>query len=150
MLVSMRMLGLLLAACVALAHGAAAQSVADTVSKWGLIGTWSLDCSKPASSANGYLTYVVRGAGKVAHERNFGDRRDTNDVQQARTGIGGTLDLVVHFPGLNQTRKYTMMMASDRRIRALANSRIDGTDQTIKDGKFTSGGGTTPWQSRCR
>ena len=150
MLVSMRMLGLLLAACVALAHGAAAQSVADTVSKWGLIGTWSLDCSKPASSANGYLTYVVRGAGKVAHERNFGDRRDTNDVQQARTGIGGTLDLVVHFPGLNQTRKYTMMMASDRRIRALANSRIDGTEQTIKDGKFTSGGATTPWQSRCR
>jgi hypothetical protein len=150
MLVSMRMLGLLLAACIAQAHGAAAQSVADAATRWGLIGTWSLDCSKPASSANGYLTYVVRGAGKVAHERDFGDRRDTNDVQQAKTGVGGALDLVVHFPALNQTRKYTMMMASDRRIRALANSRIDGTEQTIKDGKFTSGGATTPWQSRCR
>lgn len=150
MFASVRMLGLLFAACIALAHGAAAQSVADAATRWGLIGTWALDCSKPASGANGYLTYVVRGAGKVAHERDFGDRRDTNDVQQARTGVGGTLDLVVHFPGLNQTRKFTMMMASDRRIRALANSRIDGTEQTIKDGKFTANGGITPWQTRCR
>ena len=144
-----RLSGLLLAACIASAGSAKAQSVADAATRWGLIGTWSLDCTKPASSSNGYLMYVVR-AGKVVHERDFGDRRDTNDVQQARTGTGGALDLVVHFPALNQTRKFTMMMGPDRRIRALSNSRIDGTDQTIKDGKFTANGGTTPWQSRCR
>jgi hypothetical protein len=149
MIAHVRMLGLLLAADMALAQGAAAQSVTDTVNRWGLIGTWALDCTKPASSSNGYLTYVVRGA-KVAHEREFGDRRDSNDVQQARTGVGGTLDLVVHFPGLNQARKFTMLMASDLRIRALANSRTDGTDETIKDGKFTANGGVTPWQTRCR
>ena len=149
MIAHVRMLGLLVAACMALVQGAAAQSVTDTVSRWGLIGTWALDCTKPASNSNGYLTYVVRGA-KVVHERDFGDRRDSNDVQQARTGVGGTLDLVVHFPGLNQTRKFTMLMASDRRIRALANSRTDGTDETIKDGKFTANGGVTPWQTRCR
>jgi hypothetical protein len=149
MTASIRLLGLLLVGCIALAQGAAAQTVADAATRWGLIGTWALDCSKPASSSNGYLAYVVRGTG-VSHDRDFGDRRDSNVVQQARTGIGGTLDLVVHFPGLNQTRKYTMLMASDRRIRALTNSRIDGTDQTIKDGKFTTGGATTPWQTRCR
>jgi hypothetical protein len=149
MAASIRLLGLLLAAGVLLAQGAAAQSVADTATRWGLIGTWSVDCSKPASGSNGHLIYLVR-AGKVVHERDFGDRRDTNDVQQARTGIGGALDLVVHFPALNQTRKFTMMMGPDRRIRAVANSRIDGTDQTIKDGKFTANGATTPWQSRCR
>jgi hypothetical protein len=133
-----------------LGQGAAAQSVADVASRWGLIGTWSLDCSKPASGSNGYLTYAVRSGGKVAHERDFGDRRDTNDVQQARTGTGGTLDLVVHFPGLNQTRKFTMLMGSDRRIRALSNSRIDGTEVTIRGGKFTANGAITPWQTRCR
>lgn len=149
MAASIRLLGLLLVASIVLAEAATAQSVADAATRWGLIGTWSLDCTKPASTTNGYLIYVVR-AGKVVHERDFGERRDTNDVQQARTGIGGTLDLVVHFPGLNQTRKFTMLMASDRRIRALANSRIDRTDQTIKDGKFTANGATAPWQSRCR
>jgi hypothetical protein len=145
-----RLLGLFLTAWVGLADAAAAQSVADTLTRWGLIGTWAIDCSKPASSANGHLAYVVRGPGKVVHERDFGERRDSNDVQQARTGLGGALDLVVHFPVLNQTRKFTMMMGSDRRIRALANTRIDGTEETIKDGKFTANGGLTPWQTRCR
>jgi hypothetical protein len=140
MIAHVRMLGLLLGVGMALVQGTAAQSVTDTVSRWGLIGTWALDCTKPAN---------VRGA-KVAHERDFGDRRDSNDVQQARTGVGGTLDLVVHFPGLNQARKFTMLMASDRRIRALANSRTDGTEETIKDGRFTANGGVTPWQTRCR
>ena len=149
MITHVRMLGLLLAASMALAQGAAAQSVTDTATRWGLIGTWALDCTKPASNSNGYLTYVVRGA-KVAREREFGDRRDSNDVQQTRTGVGGTLDLVVHFPALNQARKFTMLMASDGRIRALANSHTDGTDETIKDGKFTANGGVTPWQTRCR
>src|SRR6185436_839581 len=116
MAASIRLLGLLLVAGIVLAESAGAQSVPDAATRWGLIGTWSLDCTKPASSSNGYLIYVVR-AGKVVHEREFGDRRDTNDVQQARTGVGGALDLVVHFPALNQTRKFTMMMGSDRRIR---------------------------------
>jgi hypothetical protein len=141
---------LVLAASAALATGAAAQTVADTLQRWGLIGTWSLDCSKPASSGNGYLSYVARAGGKVAHERNFGDRSDSNDVQRASTGVGGMLDLVVHFPGLNQTRKYTMLMGPDRRIRAMNNSRIDGTDQSITDGKFIHNGALTPWQTRCR
>jgi hypothetical protein len=60
------------------------------------------------------------------------------------------LELVVHFPRLNQTRKYTMLMGSDRRIRAMANSRIDGKEQTIRNGRFTHNNGVTPWQTRCR
>ena len=41
-------------------------------------------------------------------------------------------------------------MGVDGRIRTIANSKVDGTEQTIKDGKFTANGGDTPWQSRCR
>jgi hypothetical protein len=137
-------------ACIALAPGAQAQTVADTLTRWGLIGTWAIDCSTPASATNGYLIYVARAGGKVVHEREFGDRRDSNDVQQARTGIGGALELVVHFPALNQTRKFTLLMGPDRRTRAMSNSRIDGTEVTIKDGKFTANNNLTPWQTRCR
>jgi hypothetical protein len=145
-----RMSGLLVAASLALSNGAAAQSVGDTLTRWGLTGTWALDCSKPASNSNGYLSYVARG-GRATHERDFGDgRRDSNEVQRASTGIGGTLELVVHFPRLNQTRKYTMLMGSDRRIRAMANSRVDGSEVTIRNGKFTHNNGLTPWQTRCR
>ena len=56
----------------------------------------------------------------------------------------------VNFPQLNQTRKYTLIMGPDGRTRAMANSKVDGTEQTIKDGKFTANGNDTPWQIRCR
>jgi hypothetical protein len=150
MATSLRSLALMLVALAAPIHVAEAQSIAERLSRWGLIGTWALDCSKPASDRNGYLSYAIRRAGQVSHERDFGDRQDVNEVQQARTGLGGAIELVVHFPGLAQTRKYTMLMGVDGRIRAMANSKTDGTEPTIKDGKFTAGGGDTPWQVRCR
>ena len=110
----LRSLALVLAALAAPIHVAEAQSIAETLSRWGLIGTWALDCSKPASGGNGYLSYAIRRAGQVSHERDFGGRQDVNEVQEARTGLGGALELVVHFPELSQTRKYTMLMEIGR------------------------------------
>ena len=55
----------------------------------------------------------------------------------------------MNFPGLSQTRKYTMVMGLDGRIRTMANSKSDGTEPTIKDGKFTANGHDSPWQTRC-
>jgi hypothetical protein len=146
----LRSLALVLVALAAPIHAAEAQSITETLSRWGLIGTWALDCGKPASSSNGYLSYAIRRAGQVSHERDFGDRQDVNEVQQARTGLGGALELVVHFPGLSQTRKFTVLMGVDGRIRTMANSKVDGTEPTIKDGKFPASGGDSPWQVRCR
>jgi hypothetical protein len=148
--ISLRSLALVLVALAAPVQSAQAQGVTETLSRWGLLGTWALDCSKPASGSNGYLTYAIRRAGQVSHERDFGDRQDVNDVQQARTRLGGRLELVVQFRELDQTRKFTLLMGVDGRIRAMANSKADGTEPTIKDGKFTANGGDTPWQIRCR
>jgi hypothetical protein len=103
-----------------------------------LLGTWALDCGQPPSGSNGHLSYVVRTPGKVSHERNFGDKQDVNEVQKATTGRGGWLQLVVNFPGISQSRKFTLMMAADGRIKALSNSKADGTEPTIKNGKFTA------------
>jgi len=147
----LRNAAILLAGLAVLPDVAVAQNLAEAASKWGLIGTWALDCSKPASSSNGYLTYVIRRAGQVSHERDFGgDRQDVNDVQQVKTGPGGVLELVVHFPKLDQTRRLTLLMAPDGRTRAMGNSKIDGSEQTIKDGRFVHNGADTPWQVRCR
>jgi hypothetical protein len=146
----LRSLALALVALAAPIHAAQAQSIAETLSRWGLLGTWALDCSKPASSSNGYLSYAIRRAGQVSHERDFGDRQDVNEVQQARMGLGGALELVVHFPGLSQTRQFTLVMGVDGRIRTIANSKVDGTQPTIKDGKFTANDADSPWQVRCR
>ena len=150
MVTCIRALALLIVVLLGSASSAMAQKPADTLRRWGLLGTWALDCSKPASGSNGYLSYVADPEGKVLHNRDFGDRRDVNAVEQARTGRGGMLELTVNFPGMSQTRKYTMMMGVDGRIRATTNSKADGTEPSIKDGKFTSNGNDTPWQARCR
>lgn len=145
----LRALLLLICLCSTL-QPARAQTVADTLTRWGLIGTWALDCSNPASESNGYLGYLSGSPGKVSHERDFGSKKDSNEVQRATTGRGGVLELIVNFSGLNQTRKYSLMMGPDGRTRAMSNSRADGTEQTIKDGVFTASGKPTPWQTRCR
>ena len=71
-------------------------------------------------------------------------------MRRLRTGRGGALELTVNFPGLSQTRKFTMVMGLDGRIRTMANSKPDGTEPTIKAGKFTANGHDSPWQTRCR
>ncbi|KAB2919524.1 MAG: hypothetical protein F9K29_05575 [Hyphomicrobiaceae bacterium] len=149
MLALARTLGLVLVVLAAPSGVARAATTAETLAQWGLLGTWALDCSQPASSGNGYLTYLATSGGKVVHRREFGSRRDSNDVLEATIGRDGTLELVIHFSALAQTRKFVLMKGPDGRVRAMANSTVEGTEYTVRDGRFTSNNQPTPWQVRC-
>jgi hypothetical protein len=135
-------------AVLAMPEASLAQTVADTASKWGLLGTWRLNCGVPASRSDGELKYVVRG-GKLYHDREFGDARDSSQVTSATRKPDGSLELVVKFDSLSQTRQFSFMKGSDGRIRAISNRNVDTNEYTIKDGKFTSNGNSPPWQTRC-
>jgi hypothetical protein len=141
---------LTLAGLLAVPSAAAAQNQAEVASRWGLIGTWAVDCRKPASDDNPHLTYVIRRAGEVTYERDFGARRDVNRVEQLRVGADGGLELVLAYPQLTQTRRILLVMGGDGRTRATANSNPDGSNASITDGKFTVNGQETPWQTHCR
>ena len=124
------------------------KSVADIASSWGLLGSWALDCTQSVSRQNAYLSYVRRGDGMV-HNRDFGDSRDSNEILQAAISRDGFLELTGHFAGLSQTRRW-VLIKKDGRIRAIANSNADGTDVSIRDGRFVANGNKSPWQTRCR
>jgi hypothetical protein len=141
---------LTLAGLLAVPSVVAAQNLAEVASRWGLIGTWAVDCRKPASEDNVHLTYVIRRAGEVTYERNFGNRGDVNRVEQLKIAAGGGLELVVRYPDLTQTRRYVLIMGRDGRVRATSNSNPDGSEASITDGRFTSNGEETPWQTHCR
>jgi hypothetical protein len=142
---------LTLAGLLAVPSAVAAQNQAEVASRWGLIGTWAIDCRKPASDDNPHLTYVIRRAGEVTYERDFGgDRRDVNRVEQLEMAAGGGLELVVSYPDLTQTRRHILMMGRDGRTRATSNSNPDGSEPSIREGKYTGSGEETPWQTRCR
>jgi len=144
-----RLLALVLLAVLAAPEVSFAQTNAQTAASWGLLGIWRLDCSKPMSKSNPNLSYVVR-SGKLFHDRDFSDARDSSPVMSVIRKADGSLELLVNFTSLSQTRQFSFTKGSDGRIRAKSNRNVDTNEYTIKDGKFTATGNTPPWQSRCR
>ncbi len=134
---------------LALASELSAETVAQTARKWGLIGSWSLDCSlRPDRDKGTVLAYVTVSGGRVVHRRNFGDSTDENQVVGAEVSDNGMLNLRVFFPSLKQSREYGLVMQPDGTMRAMYNRNQKG-EYTIRDGKFTANGHPTPSQHRC-
>jgi hypothetical protein len=134
---------------LSLSLGASAETVAETVRKWGLIGSWARDCSVPADMDKGtVLAYEIEPGGRVVHRRYVGDIIDDNEVLSAEVSSNGILRLRVSFPRLKETREYGMLKLPDGTIRAMYN-RNSKSEYTIRDGKFTANGNPTPPQHRC-
>jgi hypothetical protein len=133
-----------------LAFPASAETIAETASKWGLIGPWSLDCSLPPDHARGMvLAYETLPDGGVVHRRDFGDTADENPVIAAKISRDGMLNLRVLFPAFNERRDYGLMMQADGTMRTIYN-RNDKKQYTIKGGKFVLGGKPTPLFHKCK
>jgi hypothetical protein len=145
-----RRLTLAILFAVTLAHQASAETAAQTVHKWGLIGPWSLDCSLPPDRNHGtLLAYEIVGDGRVVFRRNFGDTADESEVVTAEVSGDGMLNLRVFFPSLKQTRESGLMMQPDGSMRAMYNRSLQG-EYTIRDGKFTANGNPTQALHKCR
>ena len=128
---------------------AAAATVAETVGAWGLIGSWSLDCSAaPDRSRGAVLAYEIASGGRVIHRRDFGDTTDESEVVAAELSGDGMLNLRVFFPKLKQTREYGFVMEPDFTLRAVYNRSQKG-EYTIKGGKFTANGNPTLALHKC-
>ena len=143
-------LALALVCFLMLAFDASAETVAQAARKWGLIGAWALDCSIPPDRGKGaLLAYEVAPGGRVVHRRDFGDVKDENQVLSATVSDNGMLNLRVSFPRLKETREYGMVKQPDGTIRAMYN-RNAKEEYSIKDGKFTANGNSSPAQYRCK
>ena len=140
---------LVLSVVLATAEASWAQTVAEIASRWGLLGTWRLDCSEPSSRSDGALRYVV-GDGKLFHDRESGDVRDSSPVMSATAKADGSIEIVVNLVSFSQTRQSSVVKGSEGRIRAVSNRNVDTNGYSIRDGKFTANGNDTPWQTRCR
>lgn len=126
-----------------------AEPLAATVTKWGLLGSWSVDCAAgPDRDKGAVLTYEIRPDGRVMYRRDFGDASDENEVVAASTDASGQLNIMVFFPSLQQTREFGLRRQRDGSLRAIYNRSQHG-EHTIKDGKFVKTGEPTPAQHRC-
>jgi hypothetical protein len=131
------------------APNASADTVAETAGAWGLIGSWSLDCSvAPDRGKGAVLAYEIAPGDRVIHRRDFGDTSDESDVITAEVSRNGMLNLRVFFPKLKQTREYGFVLEPDGALRAVYNRSQQG-QYTIRNGKFTASGNPTLALHKC-
>lgn len=145
-----RRLGLLIptAAILAVVGGFAwAQSVADVVERWGLLGTWSVDCLVP-SKQFASVSYSRASDGAIVRTAKFGDGEPTTaQVVAARNEPDGSLVLTEKYP--NRVMTVAIQKAQNGRIRSMSSRETSG-EYLIRDGKFTANNADTPSLSRCR
>jgi hypothetical protein len=61
----------------------------------------------------------------------------------------GALELRIEFTQFAQTRINVLIKGQDGRVRVLTNQDTHGS-YSVKDGRLTASGATTPWETRCR
>jgi hypothetical protein len=134
---------------IAFAPTAGAETLAVTVEQWGLLGSWAVDCTaRPDRDKSALLTYEIRKDGRVMYRRNFGETKDENEVVSANVNVEGSLNVMVYFPSLQQTREFGLRLSKQGSLRAIYN-RSERGEYTIKDGKYVATGEPTPAQQRC-
>ena len=144
-----RMCALALGVPILFGHSSAQAQTAviQTLTRWGLLGTWAVDCNQPGKDGS-MVTYEVRN-GKPALVRNLGgSRRDIADITRAWAHTDGSLEMTVEFSSAIGKRYVTLIRGPDTKIRAKINQGADGS-YSILDGKTVHDGAPTKWQARC-
>ena len=122
-------------------------SVIQTITRWGLLGTWAVDCDKPSKDGS-RVTYEIRN-GRPAYVRDLGGgRRDIADIGRAFVNPDGSLVTRLDFSSVIGERYVTLIRGPDAKIRAKVNQGANGS-YTVFDGKTVHDGVPTRWQARC-
>jgi len=155
--------------CLLIPTVASAESVAATLTQWGLMGTYAKDCSKPASPSNMYSSFVGRADGSAFQSRDFGVGNSSNDsieLEAATIELGGAI--VLRTASSNKAQGSTQIMGPagratfsnkpreigqikgpDGRVRTMFNREVGG-DYSVRDGKLVMTGADTPWYTSCK
>jgi hypothetical protein len=147
---------LVAALAMATVETANAQSVANTVAEFGLIGTWATDCAQPASTSNYLTIYAIKPSGEVSRTyfdapghvlsiyKITGAKRQAPDMlwyQQVWDFEGSPANIAGN-------RMQVLLNMVDSKYQIVSSQGSDGSF-FVKDRKFPGSGDESPWQFRC-
>jgi len=126
---------------------ALAGSDSDMLAKFGLIGSWALDCHAPPSMGNPFQTFVPSNAGDPLRQLIVGDPNRDRTVPVHDVALLPHDQLQLSFA--QNTVTVTVVLAKDKgHIRPVESITSDG--QTIvKDGIVQRSGQRTLWLEKC-
>ncbi len=147
---------LVAALAMATVETANAQSVADTIAEFGLIGTWAADCTQPASSGNYLTVYAIKPSGEVSRTyydkpgHIFNNYKITSANRQAPDML--SYEQVWDFEGspanVAGNRVQVLLNMADNKYQIVSSQGSDGSF-FVKDRKFPNSGNESPWQFQC-
>jgi hypothetical protein len=133
-----------------------AQSVADTIAEFGLIGTWATDCTQPASSSNYLTIYAIKPSGEVSRTyydqpgHVYNNYKITSAKHQAPDML--SYEQVWDFDGspanIAGDRVRVLLNMADNKFQIVSSQGSDGSF-FVKDRKFPGSGDESQWQFQC-
>lgn len=146
---ALRIVAIAVLALLPAVSGARSPGLSATMEQWGILGTWSTDCSAPPGADNTIYTYVRRGDG-VFLDRDGQGFKDSSPITKARVLPDGMIEYWVTFGvrGRQVVQINTYAKRADGRIRIFFNRRPDGS-ATVEDGRLTQSGEETAWREKC-
>jgi hypothetical protein len=128
---------------------AQAQSVAEIFAKLDLFGTWSVDCSRPASRENPHYVAPPQTGGPVQRQNDGGPAGSTSTTIDVAHELGPGELLVSLFDGGDQSRRVKAIWRLERnRLRVWLLVANDGRVR-IAAGKIAGSDRDAPWINKC-
>jgi hypothetical protein len=128
---------------------AAAQTVQQAARAFGLVGTWALDCSQPASPQNEHGVYSISNDGSLDLTDDDGPQYQSNryNFSQGLTLDSGKLQLDGVFFGDNLAQHTVLEKNASGQMRVFGN--VDGSGKILVQNGAFPGGGEPPWMNKC-
>jgi hypothetical protein len=139
----------LVAVLPALAASAAqAGADSDALTKFGLVGSWAIDCHAPPSLANPFQTFVPSNAGDPIRQDVVGDPDRDRIVPIHDVILVANDRLRLSF--LQNGIAVTVLLVKDKgRVRPIESMTSDG-HTIVSDGVVQRNGQQTVWLEKCR
>jgi hypothetical protein len=132
---------------------AAPPTTADVFRQFSLFGTWAVDCGRPASPQNPYVSDILQDTGAVVEEHHLGPDYAVNHYSVlSATRLSATqVALEVMFqPGSEAAQQQKLVMrVHDGRRRTLFNQPQGGAVR-VKNGVAVARGLKTPTLRKCQ
>jgi hypothetical protein len=119
----------------------------DALLQFGLVGSWSLDCQKPPSPANPFVSFIPSTAGQPSRQVITGKPQFDSLVPLSDAQMLDATYLRVSYPQGRVTITVTLLK-DQRRIRPYEAVASDGT-VSVSGGNVKATGQPTSWLLKC-
>ena len=124
----------------------------DVLDKFGMLGTWATDCSRPSDADNFYTVYAGTANGRVRRTYyNTPDREKPYNEYIITRAIRLPADqLSYQQEGVVDHDKIDVILLKDGNKYKIWSSVTEDGKELVKDGKFPKSGDESPWQAKCK